>query len=104
VEFYTRLGFTRHDIGGPDVQHVHMTRDDVTLILHPAINSADVRPNSSVAGGLYFDAFCYTDVRRMLDEVTAQGIEIVRGPDLNDTFSEFTIADPDGYRLAFGGQ
>ncbi|WP_211146990.1 hypothetical protein [Paenibacillus dokdonensis] len=52
---------------------------------------------------LYFDAFCYGDVRGLLEEFKDKEIQIVRGPDLNDSFSEFTIQDPDGYRIAFGG-
>jgi predicted lactoylglutathione lyase len=101
--FYKNLGFTYELVGGPDVQHVHMTRDNVTFILHPAKNAQDVRPNSSVDGGLYFDAFIYTDVRVLLEELKDTGVEIVRGPDLNDFFSEFTIRDIDGYKIAFGG-
>lgn len=103
VDYYKSLGFTYELVGGPEVQHVHMTRDSVVFILHPAKNKEDVRPFSSVDGGLYFDAFCYCDVRILLDEFQAKGIDIVRGPDLNDFFSEFTIQDPDGYRIAFGG-
>ncbi|WP_373231363.1 VOC family protein [Cohnella sp.] len=103
IEFYKRLGFTYELIGGPDVQHVHMNRDSVTFILHPAKNKSDVIPFSSVEGGLYFDAFCYTDVRMLLEEFKTKGIEIVDGPHLNDFFSEFTIKDIDGYRIAFGG-
>jgi catechol 2,3-dioxygenase-like lactoylglutathione lyase family enzyme len=101
--FYKNLGFTYELIGGPDVHHVHMTRDTVTFILHPAVHVEDVRPNSSVEGGLYFDAFIYTDVRALLEEFKPKGVEIVRGPDLNDFFSEFTIRDVDGYQIAFGG-
>lgn len=103
VEYYKHLGFTYELVGGPDVQHVHMTRDSVVFLLHPAKNPEDVRPFSSVDGGLYFDAFCYCNVRLLLEEFTEKGINIVRGPDLNDFFSEFTIQDPDGYRITFGG-
>ena len=103
VAFYKNIGFQYELIGGPDVQHVHMTREQVTFILHQAINTEDVKPFSSVEGGLYFDAFCYTDVRVLLEEFRSKGIKIVRGPDLNELFSEFTIEDVDGYRIAFGG-
>ncbi|UVI29486.1 VOC family protein [Paenibacillus spongiae] len=103
VAFYTRLGFSYELVGGPDVQHVHMTRDAITFILHPARNKCDVRPFSSAAGGLYFDVFCYADVRQLLEEFASSGIEIADGPHLNDFFSEFTIQDPDGYRISFGG-
>jgi len=103
VTFYKNIGFHYELVGGPDVQHVHMTRDQVTFILHQARNAEDVRPFSSVEGGLYFDAFCYTDVRVLIEEFRSKGIRIVRGPDLNDFFSEFTIEDADGYRIAFGG-
>jgi catechol 2,3-dioxygenase-like lactoylglutathione lyase family enzyme len=97
IEYYKKLGFKYELIGGPDVQHVHMSRDAVNFILHPAKNKCDVKPFSSVEGGLYFDA------RRILEEFNTKGIEIVKGPDLNDFFSEFTIKDPDGYRISFGG-
>lgn len=103
IEFYKKLGFSYELIGGPDVRHVHMNRDAVTFILHPAQNQEDIKPFSSVEGGLYFDAFCYTDVRALLEEIKDKGIPIVKGPDLNDFFSEFTIQDVDGYRIAFGG-
>jgi predicted lactoylglutathione lyase len=103
IEYYKDLGFTYELVGGPDIQHVHMNRDSATFILHPAKNTADVRPNSSVEGGLYFDAFCYGNVRMLVEEFKNKEIEIVKGPDLNDFFSEFTIQDPDGYRIAFGG-
>lgn len=103
IHFYKKLGFQYELVGGPEVQHVHMTRDQVTFILHQAVNPNDVKPYSSVEGGLYFDAFCYTDVRALLEEFTLKGISIVKGPDLNDHFSEFTIEDVDGYRISFGG-
>ncbi|WP_422660563.1 VOC family protein [Paenibacillus sp. EC2-1] len=103
IDFYNRLGFKEEFIGGPDVQHVHMTRDSVTFILHQARDPKDVRSFSSVEGGLYFDAFCYTNVRQLLEEIKDKDIPIVRGPDLNDFFSEFTIQDVDGYRISFGG-
>ncbi|MDZ7543665.1 bleomycin resistance protein [Clostridium perfringens] len=103
IDYYKHLGFHYELVGGPTVQHVHMTRDSVVFILHPASDPDDVRPFSTVKGGLYFDAFCYCNVRELLEEFTEKGIEIVRGPDLNDFFSEFTIQDPDGYRIAFGG-
>ncbi|REE85138.1 glyoxalase/bleomycin resistance protein/dioxygenase superfamily protein [Paenibacillus taihuensis] len=103
TQFYKELGFQYELVGGPDVQHVHMKRDQVAFILHEAVNPQDVRPNSSVQGGLYFDAFCYGDVRQLLEEIREKNIPIVRGPDLNDFFSEFTIEDVDGYRIAFGG-
>jgi predicted lactoylglutathione lyase len=105
--FYKKLGFSYERVGGPDVQHVHMNREAVTFILHQAVNKEDVRPFSSVEGGLYFDAFCYTaggaELRLLLEEFKAQGAEIVKGPDLNEFFSEFTIKDIDGYQIAFGG-
>ncbi|MGG3279938.1 VOC family protein [Paenibacillus solani] len=103
IQFYQKLGFQYELVGGPETPHVHMTRDQVTFILHQAVNSSDVRPYSSVEGGLYFDAFCYTDVRKLHEEFNAKGISIAKGPDLNDHFSEFTIEDVDGYRIAFGG-
>jgi hypothetical protein len=99
-DFYMKLGFTYEEIGG----HVHVSRGNMTLILHPAATKEDVRPFSSVLGGLYFDVFAYTDAVDLLaDECSAKGVEIVRGPNYTDRWSEFTIKDADGYLIAFGG-
>jgi hypothetical protein len=56
IQFYQNLGFSYELIGGPKVKHVHMKRDSVTFILHPAKNPEDAKPTSTVDGGLYFDA------------------------------------------------
>lgn len=101
IRFYETIGFTSETIGG----HVHMNRGDVTFILHQARQASDVRPQSSVEGGLYFDAFCYTDeigLRRLFGSFESSGVEIARGPNWTDGWSEFTIRDVDGYRIAFG--
>ncbi|GMK47923.1 hypothetical protein PghCCS26_50530 [Paenibacillus glycanilyticus] len=98
--FYLNLGFTYEEIGG----HVHVTRENITFILHPAVNKDDVRPNSAVQGGLYFDAFAYTDdVDLLAEECLAKAVEFVNGPNYSEHWSEFTIKDADGYRIAFGG-
>ncbi|MGM0885068.1 MAG: VOC family protein [Bacillota bacterium] len=99
-DFYKNLGFTYEEIGG----HVHVSRGNITFILHPAVNKEDVRPSSSVEGGLYFDAFAYTDaVDLLVDECLSKGAEIVNGPNYSEHWSEFTMKDADGYRIAFGG-
>ncbi|MBP3963953.1 VOC family protein [Paenibacillus lignilyticus] len=99
-DFYKKLGFSYEEIGG----HVHVARGNITFILHAAINPEDVRPFSSVAGGLYFDAFAYTDaVDLWVEECRSQGVEIVNGPNYSEHWSEFTIKDADGYRISFGG-
>ncbi|WP_053375194.1 VOC family protein [Paenibacillus sp. FJAT-27812] len=99
-EFYKKLGFIYEEIGG----HVHVSRGNITFILHPAKNKEDVRPSSSVEGGLYFDVFAYTDaVDLLVEECLANGIEIVKGPSYSEHWSEFTMKDADGYRIAFGG-
>ncbi|MFC5652310.1 VOC family protein [Paenibacillus solisilvae] len=103
-DFYKGLGFKYEEIGGPEVAHVHVSRDNMTFILHPAKVKRDVRPASSVEGGLYFDVFAYTDaVDLLLEECRAQGVEIVNGPNYSEHWNEFTMRDADGYRIAFGG-
>ncbi|SFE86342.1 hypothetical protein SAMN05216378_4376 [Paenibacillus catalpae] len=98
--FYKNIGFIYDEIGG----HVHVARNSITLILHPALNKEDVRPNSAVQGGLYFDAFAYTDaVDLLIEECRANRVEIVNGPHFSEHWNEFTIKDADGYRIAFGG-
>ncbi|PWW08777.1 glyoxalase/bleomycin resistance protein/dioxygenase superfamily protein [Paenibacillus cellulosilyticus] len=99
-DFYKSLGFSYEEVGG----HVHVSRGSITFILHPAMNKEDVRPSSSVKGGLYFDAFAYTDaVDLLVDECRAKGVEIVNGPNYSEHWSEFTLKDADGYCIAFGG-
>lgn len=103
-EFYKRLGFTYEEIGGPDVSHVHVSRGSLTFILHPAKHRTDVRPASALEGGLYFDAYAYTDAVDLLaEQCKAQGVEIVNGPHYSEHWSEFTMKDLDGYRITFGG-
>lgn len=55
-------------------------------------------------GGLYFDAFAYTDaVDLLVEECRSKGVEIVNGPNYSEHWTVFTITDADGYRIAFGG-
>ncbi|WP_274652774.1 VOC family protein [Paenibacillus humicola] len=101
VAFYETLGFASEEIGG----HVHMSLGAATFILHPAKQPHDVRPYSSVGGGLYFDAFCYMTpegLKQLYELVRSSGITIVKGPHWSDTWSEMTILDNNGYRIAFG--
>lgn len=103
-EFYKNLGFKYEEVGGPKVKHVHVSRGNITFVLHPALNKEGVRPASSVEGGLYFDVYAYTDaVDLLVDECRAQGVEIVDGPHYSNNWSEFTMKDTDGYRITFGG-
>jgi hypothetical protein len=39
----------------------------------------------------------------LVDEFRAKGAEIVKGPHFSEHWSEFTMKDADGYRIAFGG-
>lgn len=102
INFYKRIGFTEENIGG----HMHMNHGAVTFILHEAKQIRDVRPNSSVEGGLYFDAFCYTSpvgLKHLYEEFRSKGVEIVNGPHWSEGWSEMTIRDNNGYCIAFGG-
>jgi hypothetical protein len=101
VNYYTNLGFVHEVVGG----HSHVSRDGVCFILHPAKNTGDIRPPSSAEGGLYFDAFCYTNAEGLLglrEEFAGKGAEIVNSA-LDGWWKEFTIRDLNGYRIAFGG-
>ena len=107
IEYYEqKLGFKQESLGG----HVHMSRGAVVFILHPVSNPEDMRPNSSVEGGLYFDAFCYTNgqgVRLLYEEFEAAGVTFTRAVEAlswNDQFNEFTIKDLNGYCITFGGK
>ncbi|RAP77411.1 VOC family protein [Paenibacillus montanisoli] len=102
--FYQNLGFAYEEIGGPDVSHVHVSRGNLTLILHPAASKSDVRPYSSMTGGLYFDVYAYTDaVDLLVDEIRVKELDIVNGPHFSENWNEVTIKDIDGYRITFGG-
>lgn len=101
IIFYEKIGFTAENIGG----HIHMTYGAVTFILHEAKQRSDVRPNCSVDGGLYFDAFCYTNqegLKQLYQEFQSKGVEIVNGPHWSEGWSEMTIRDNNGYHIAFG--
>ena len=99
IAYYRGLGFEYEDIGG----HAHLTRGTVCFILHPVPNASDVRPSSTVEGGLYFDLFCYGDAVAIYEEFVAKGVEIVNGPHFGGGWNEFTMRDVNGYRIAFGG-
>lgn len=100
VDYYTDLGFQYESIGG----HAHVTLGKVTFILHQALNPEDVKPFSSLSGGLYFDVFCYTgQLRDLYERFTKKDIPVVRGPSWGESWSEFTIRDLNGYCIAFGG-
>ncbi|WP_348538007.1 VOC family protein [Paenibacillus sp. CCS19] len=101
VAFYEGVGFDTENIGG----HIHVSHGGATFILHPAKQKTDIRPNSAADGGLYFDFFCYTDpegLRQLYEIFQANGVEVVNGPHWSEGWSELTIRDLDGYRIAFG--
>jgi hypothetical protein len=100
--FYKKIGFTEENIGG----HIHMSRGSVTFILHPVKDAGDVRPNSSIVNDIYFDVFCYTDsagLKQLYEEFHSKDVDIVNGPHWSEGWSEFTIRDNNGYKIAFGG-
>ncbi|KKI90626.1 glyoxalase/bleomycin resistance protein/dioxygenase [Bacillus sp. SA1-12] len=105
-EFYRDLlGFDYEEIGLDEMKHVHVSRDQLTFILHPASKSADVRPLSSLQGGPQWDAFAYSDTIDLLfNEFKAKDVEIVYGLYLDPHWNEFAIRDRDGYVIAFGGK
>lgn len=101
IEFYEGIGFYTENIGG----HFHVSHGGATFILQEAKQKSDVRPNSSADGGLYFDAFCYTDkqgLKELFEVFQSKNVEIVNGPHWSEGWSELTIRDTNGYRIAFG--
>ncbi|WP_162463201.1 sigma-70 family RNA polymerase sigma factor [Paenibacillus psychroresistens] len=101
INFYEEIGFVSEDIGG----HIHMNYGGATFILHEVKQNIDVRPFSAAVGGLYFDAFCYTDpegLRHLVEVFQFKGVEIVNGPHWTERWSEVTIRDNNGYQIAFG--
>ncbi len=101
IEFYEGIGFITENIGG----HIHMSHGGATFIVHEAKHKRDVRPNSSVDDGLYFDAFCYTDpqgLKQLFETFQIKNVEVVNGPHWSEGWSEVTIRDNNGYRIAFG--
>lgn len=101
IEFYEGIGFYTENIGG----HFHVSHGGATFILQEAKQKSDVRPNSSADDGLYFDAFCYTDpqgLKELFEVFQSKNVEIVNGPHWSEGWSELTIRDTNGYRIAFG--
>ncbi|MBS4176515.1 VOC family protein [Bacillus sp. FJAT-49731] len=104
-EFYRDvLGFDYEEIGIGNIKHIHLTRDNLTFILHEAGKSVDIRPFSSLFGGPQWDAFAYSDsVDLLFEEFKAKGVEIAYGFNQDPKWNEFAIKDVDGYVIAFGG-
>jgi hypothetical protein len=101
IEFYEGIGFFTENIGG----HIHVSHGGATFILHEAKQKSDVRLNSSADDGLYFDAFCYTDpqgLKQLFEVFQSKNVVIVNGPHWSEGWSELTIRDNNGYRIAFG--
>ncbi|MCR2822257.1 VOC family protein [Lederbergia panacisoli] len=104
AQFYRDLGFYYEEIGIGDIKHIHVTRDQLTFILHEASSTEDVRPFSSLKGGPQWDAFAYSDeVDVLFEEFKAKGAEIAYGLNQDPIWNEFAIRDIDGYVVAFGG-
>lgn len=105
VEFYKKLGF-KHEVIGSNPQHHHVHRDKLTIIFHPINKDEEVRPGTSLVDNelYYFDVYCYVEgVDLLVDEIKSNGIEIVRGPNYSELWSEFTMKDINGYCITFGG-
>ncbi|WP_349305781.1 VOC family protein [Bacillus sp. FJAT-49711] len=103
-DFYRNLGFDYEEIGIGEIKHIHVTRDQLTFILHEASNPEDVRPFSSFNGGPQWDAFAYSDeVDVLFEEFKTKGAEIAYGLNQDPYWNEFAIRDVDGYIVAFGG-
>ncbi|MBS4196728.1 VOC family protein [Lederbergia citri] len=103
-QFYRDLGFYYEEIGIGDIKHIHVTRDQLTFILHEASSPEDVRPFSSLEGGPQWDAFAYSDeVDVLFEEFKTKGAEIAYGLNQDPIWNEFAIRDIDGYVVAFGG-
>lgn len=102
--FYQSLGFNYEEIGGPHIKHIHVSRGNLTLILHPAADPALVRPITSVEGGPQWDAFAYTNYADLLfEEFNRAGATIAYGLNRGQHWNEFAVQDVDGYIIAFGG-
>ncbi|RKN85771.1 VOC family protein [Paenibacillus ginsengarvi] len=103
VKFYTDLGFT-HEVIGSKVQHHHVSRDKLTLILLEAREEDEVKPISSRYEEQYFDVYCYTNAVDLLaQEIMDKPITIVRKPHYTSHWSEFTFRDLNGYQITIGG-
>jgi hypothetical protein len=103
IQFYSELGF-RHEVIGEKVQHHHVSRDRLTLILVEARQEDEVNPISSNYEEQYFDVFCYTNAVDLLtQEFIEKNVTIVNGPNYDNHWSEVTIKDINGYQVAFGG-
>ncbi|WP_088077264.1 MULTISPECIES: VOC family protein [Bacillaceae] len=105
VEFYKKLGF-KHEVIGSNPAHHHVHRDKLTIIFHPTNKEEEIRPGTSYVDSelYYFDIYCYVDgLDLLVNEIKSNGIEIVRGPNYSEHWSEITIKDINGYCIAFGG-
>ena len=96
--FYEKLGFQAHGFWGEPPAFSIVQRGDITLALDRAGGGRAVTPNQSWAAYLYVD-----NVDDLYQEYVALQIDVISKPaDQEYGCREFTIADPDGHRLAFG--
>jgi hypothetical protein len=103
VQFYSDLGF-KYEVIGDRVPHHHVSRGKLTLILVEAKQETEVKPISSCYEDQYFDVYCYTNAVDLLtQEFIEKNVTIVRGPNYDNSWSEVTIQDRNGYQIAFGG-
>jgi len=103
IKFYSDLGF-KHEVIGSKVNHHHVSRDKLTLILFEAREEDEVKPISSRYEEQYFDVYCYTNAVDLLaQEFMEKNATLVRKPNYTSHWSEFTFRDINGYQITIGG-
>ena len=98
-DFYMNsLGFDSSGVWGEPPCFCIVGRGTTTLFLDEA------REKGSLPVNQYWAAYIYvSDVEALLNEYTARGIEILRGPeDMPHGCREIDVRDPDGHIICFG--
>lgn len=101
-EYYERvLGFTRDYAAGSEFAIV--SRDGHAIMLRRVADPAKIVPNEA-QGGTWDVFFWVRDVHALLEELRANGADIVYGPTFQASYAMMEVAarDRDGYVLGFG--
>jgi catechol 2,3-dioxygenase-like lactoylglutathione lyase family enzyme len=104
ASYYERvLGFTTEYAAGSPALFAIVSRDGLPIMLRRLDAPDGIRPMEAQGGT--WDAFIWVrEVRRLHDELSAKGADVVYGPIVQESYGmvEFAIRDPDGHVLGFG--
>lgn len=104
ASYYARVfGFEPHYLAGSPPQFAIMSRDGLSIMLRLVADPGKIFPNES-QGGTWDAFFWVSDVRKLYEELRANGAMVIYGPIVQQAYQmeEFAVRDCDGHVLGFG--